>query len=135
MNKPTDRAVIEWEQRRREALLASDTAALEELLSDALVYVHSTAARDTRDSCLRKIRDGVLRYLSLEFSDMHTQVSEGAAIVTGRMHATVLKDGQKKQVASVFLTVWVPEPYGEGSSWRLRAHQGTPLPGAANLSS
>lgn len=128
MDKPTDRAILEWEQRRREALLAGDTTALEGLLSDALVYVHSTAVRDTKDSYLRKIRDGVLRYLSLEFSELQAQGSEGVALVTGRMRATVLKDGREKQVASVFLTVWVPEPYGVGSTWRLRAHQGTPLP-------
>ncbi|MDO8370774.1 MAG: nuclear transport factor 2 family protein [Burkholderiaceae bacterium] len=127
INKPTDRAVIEWELRRREALLAGDTTALEGLLSDALVYVHSTAAGDTKDSYLRKIRDGVLRYLSLEFSDLQAQVLPGAALVTGRMRATVLKEGQEKQVSSVFLTVWVPEPSDAGSAWRLRAHQGTPL--------
>ena len=128
MDKPTDRTILEWEQRRREALLAGDITALEGLLSDALVYVHSTAARDTRDSYLRKIRDGALRYLRLELSDLQAQVLPGAALVTGRMNATVLKDGQEKQVSSVFLTVWVPEPSDAGSAWRLRAHQGTPLP-------
>ena len=128
MDKPTDRTILEWEQRRREALLAGDITALEGLLSYALVYVHSTAARDTRDSYLRKIRDGALRYLRLELSDLQAQVLPGAALVTGRMNATVLKDGQEKQVSSVFLTVWVPEPSDSGSAWRLRAHQGTPLP-------
>ena len=115
--------VLQWEQRRREALLAGDSAALEALLSDALVYVHSTAARDTKDSYLRKIRDGVLRYLHLQFTDLTVQVSAGAALVTGLMTATVLKEGQEKNVRSAFLTVWLPEDGG----WRLRAHQGTPL--------
>ena len=121
-------AVLHWEQRRSDAMLAGDSVALEALLSDAIVYVHSTGARDTRDSYLRKIRDGALRYLRLELSDLQAQVLPGAALVTGRMQATVLKDGQEKQVRSVFLTVWVPEPFDAGSAWRLRAHQGTPLP-------
>lgn len=124
----TSDAVLHWEQLRRDAMLAGDSAALEALLSDAIVYVHSTGARDTRDSYLRKIRDGALRYLRLEFSDLHAQVTQGAALVTGSMRATVLKDGQEKQVSSVFLTVWVPEPSDVGVPWRLRAHPGTPLP-------
>ncbi|CAM3665584.1 nuclear transport factor 2 family protein [Polaromonas hydrogenivorans] len=121
-------AVLHWEQRRRDAMLAGDSVALEALLSDAIVYVHSTGARDTRDSYLRKICDGALRYLRLEWSDLQVQVLPSAALVTGRMQATVLKDGQEKHVSSVFLTVWVPEPFDAGSAWRLRAHQGTPLP-------
>jgi len=128
MQQPTNQMILEWEQCRREALLAGDSAALEGLLSDALVYVHSTGARDTRDSYLRKISDGALRYLHLEFSHLQAQVTAGAALVTGRMSATVLKEGQEKQVSSVFLTVWLPEPSDAGSAWRLRAHQGTSLP-------
>jgi ketosteroid isomerase-like protein len=124
----TTEAVLHWEQLRRDAMLAGDSAALEALLSDAVVYVHSTGSRDTRASYLRKIRDGALRYLRLELSDLQAQVTPGAALVTGTMRATVRKDGQDKQVSSVFLTVWVPEPSDAGSAWRLRAHQGTPLP-------
>jgi ketosteroid isomerase-like protein len=131
----TSDAVLHWEQRRRDAMQAGDSASLEALLSDTIVYVHSTGARDTRDSYLRKISDGALRYLHLEFSHLQAQVTAGAALVTGRMSATVLKEGQEKQISSVFLTVWVPEPSDAGSAWRLRAHQGTPLSWATNLSS
>ena len=124
----TSDAVLQREQLRRDAMLSGDSAALEALLSDALVYVHSTGAHDTRDSYLRKIRDGAMRYLHLELCGLQAQVLPGVALVTGTMQATVLKDGQEKQVRSVFLTVWVPEPFDAGSAWRLRAHQGTPLP-------
>ncbi len=119
---------LHWEQLRRAAMLAGDSAALEALLSGDIVYVHSTGARDNRGSYLRKIREGAMRYLCLEWSDQQAQVLPGAALVTGHMHATVLKDGQEKQVRSQFLAVWAPEPSHEGSAWRLRAHQGTPLP-------
>lgn len=119
-------AVLDWEQLRCDAMIAGDTAALEALLSEDIMYVHSTGARDTRDSYLQKIRDGVLRYKSLELSDLQAQVLPGAAMVTGRMRATVCMGGQDKQVSSVFLTVWVLESSDSGNAWRLRAHQGTP---------
>lgn len=124
----TAEAVLHCEQLRRNAMLVGDSAALQALLSPDIVYVHSTGARDTRDSYLGKIRDGAMRYLHLEWSGLQAQVLPGGmALVTGRMDASVLKDGQEKQVRSLFLTVWVAEPGGESSPWRLRAHQGTPL--------
>lgn len=121
--------VLQWEAARRAALLAGDAEALALLLSGQLVYVHSTAVRDTRASYLAKLSGGVLRYLRLDFTELVVQLHAGAALVTGRMSATVLKDGQEKQVSSLFLTVWCPEPGPAGEEvWRLCAHQGTPAP-------
>ena len=39
--------VLHWEQLRRAAMLAGDSATLETLLSPDIVYVHSTGTRDT----------------------------------------------------------------------------------------
>ncbi|HCY15051.1 MAG TPA: DUF4440 domain-containing protein [Curvibacter sp.] len=119
----TPERVLQWEQRRRDAMLAGDAAALRELISGQVIYVHSSATRDTRDSYLKKISTGALRYLHLVLSDMQVQMVEGAALVTGRMQATVSRDGKEIPVRSAFLTVWVPEH----GVWRLRAHQGTPV--------
>ncbi len=119
----TPERVLQWEQRRRDAMLAGDAAALRELISGQVIYVHSSATRDTRDSYLKKISTGALCYLHLVLSDMQVQMVEGAALVTGRMQATVSRDGKEIPVRSAFLTVWVPEH----GVWRLRAHQGTPV--------
>ncbi len=119
----TPERVLQLEQRRRDAMLAGDAAALRELISEQVIYVHSSATRDTRDSYLKKINTGALRYLHLVLSDMQVQMVEGAALVTGRMQATVSRDGKEIPVRSAFLTVWVPEH----GVWRLRAHQGTPV--------
>lgn len=115
--------VLQLEQHRRDAMLAGDAVALRKLISEQVIYVHSSATRDTRDSYLRKISTGALRYLHLVLSDMQVQMVEGAALVTGRMQATVSRDGKEIPVRSAFLTVWVPEQ----GVWRLRAHQGTPV--------
>lgn len=120
-------AVLALEARRREALLSSDWAALQGLLAEGLVYVHSTGASDTRSTYLAKLTGGVLRYQTLEFFDSRVQTFQNVAVVTGRMAATVIKDGQPRSVASLFMTVWSSEPDGV---WRLHAHQGAPLPAA-----
>ncbi len=122
-------AVLRAEEQRRQALLAGDGAALQTLLADDLVYVHSTAASDTKTSYLAKLQSGSLKYLSLQFDDLQVRLAGHCAVVTGRMSAEVSKDGQARQVRSLFMTVWSAD--GDGGApaqWTLRAHQGTPVP-------
>lgn len=128
-------AVLAAEERRRQALLASDLQALQALFDDALVYVHSTAASDSKDSYLAKLRSGSLRYQALAFEDLQAHCigeAADAVVVTGRMAAQVLKDGQPRALRSLFMTVW-SRSAGAGeranaTPWRLCAHQGTPVP-------
>jgi hypothetical protein len=113
------------EERRRQALLAGDVLALQDLLADGLVYVHSTGVCDRKDSYLNKLSGGSLKYLALNFSDLQVQSLPQVAVVNGRMAAVVSKDGHRKDVASLFMTVWA---CGEDGAWRLHAHQGTSAP-------
>jgi len=119
--------VLALEERRRQALLSGDLPALQGLLADDLVYVHSTGACDRKDSYLNKLSGGSLKYLELNCSDLQVQPLQRAAVVSGHMAAVVSKDGQRKNVASLFMTVWA---CGLDGVWRLHAHQGTPLPTA-----
>jgi hypothetical protein len=116
--------VLALEESRRQALLEGDMPALQGLLAEELVYVHSTGACDRKDSYLAKLSGGSLKYLELNFSDLRVQILQQVAVVSGRMAATVSKDGQQKKVASLFMTVW---SYSAEGNWRLHAHQGTPL--------
>jgi hypothetical protein len=118
-------SVLAQEERRRQALLAGDLSALQDLLAEGLVYVHSTGVCDDKGSYLAKLAGGSLKYQSLSFSDTQVQGLPQGAVVSGRMAAVVLKDGQAKNVASLFMTVWACCADGV---WRLHAHQGTPLP-------
>jgi uncharacterized protein (TIGR02246 family) len=123
----SDSLLLALEERRRQALLAGDLPALQALLAPDLSYVHSTGARDTRESYLAKLAGGSLQYLTLNFADPQVQLLAQAGVVTARMAAMVSKDGQRKSVASLFMTVWACDADGV---WRLHAHQGTPLPTA-----
>lgn len=117
------------EEQRRQAMLNGDTAALNGLLSDGLVYVHSTGARDSKSTYLAKLASGSLKYLSLSFEDVQVHAAGAGHVVTGRMSAEVSKDGQSKAVRSLFMTVWMPELGAQGTpSLRMLAHQGTPCP-------
>lgn len=125
---PTPEFILALEQRRLLAMQTSDSATLRELLADDVLYVHSTAASDTKASYLAKIENGSLRFLELAFDHMQAQVHAHFALVTGRMRASALKSGQPFAVRSVFMTVWAPQSDAPDAPWCLRAHQGTPTP-------
>jgi ketosteroid isomerase-like protein len=123
----TNMSALMAEEQRRQAMLGVDIAVLDALLSDGLVYVHSTGARDTKAVYLDKLASGGLKYLSLSFEDLQVHAAGPGHVVTGRMSAEVSKDGQSKAVRSLFMTVWMPELGPDGQQrLRMLAHQGTP---------
>lgn len=121
-------AVLRFEEERRQAMLTGDSTKLQALLADDLVYVHSTAASDSKTTYLAKLQSGRLKYLSLQFDDLQARVAGQCVVVTGRMSAEVSKDGQPRLVSSLFMTVWSADSHGsEPVRWKLQAHQGTPV--------
>ena len=123
MTSPGNFPGRELEQRRQAAMLAGDVVALQGLLADSVVYVHSTGARDSKQSYLEKIGNKSLRYLTLSFDDIDVIGQAPVGIVTGKMSAIVLKEGAEKAVRSLYMTVWVQQQNG---TWVMQAHQGTP---------
>lgn len=123
------RAALLAEEQRRQALQAGDWQTLSALLSEKLVYVHSTAASDTKKSLMAKLEGGELQYVEISFADLKGHVAGNSVVITGRLSAEVSKQGQTRQVRSLFMTVWTPNEDASGRHrWQLIAHQGTPLP-------
>lgn len=117
------------EEQRRQAMMSGDIATLEALLSEGLIYVHSTGGRDTKTSYLDKMASGSLKYLSLSFEDLQVHGAGPVQVVTGRMSAEVSIQGQSKAIRSLFLTVWMPELGTDGQQGlRMLAYQGAPSP-------
>lgn len=121
-----DQALVA-EEKRRAALGSNDVDALKPLLSDRLVFVHSSGTLDDKQQLLQKISSGTIRYLDIAFSQLQTQVllGEQHVLVTGFMRARILVAGAERSVRSRYLAVWSVEADG---CMRLVAHQGTALP-------
>jgi ketosteroid isomerase-like protein len=111
------------EDERYAAMLAADVAALTGLLSDRLVYAHSSGYLDTKQSLLAKIADGSIVYSSVEHPVKQIVVLGDAAFASGEMHADIILRGQPKHLANISLAVWAIED----GAWRLIAYQATPL--------
>ena len=112
------------EDRRYAAMLAADVGALGALLSDRLVYTHSSGSRDSKQTLLAKIGDGSLLYVALEHPVQQVIVLGDAALVIGEMHGDVLVDGLPRHLRSSVLAVWAAREGG----WQLAAFQPTRLP-------
>ena len=120
--------VLQAEEQRRQALLAGDLETLNALLSPALVYIHSSGGQDSKASYLEHMRSGSLQYQSMSFEALKAHPASYCCIVTGRMLAEVMRQGQPLSIRSQFMTVWAPAPGTAAKPvWQLQAYQGMPL--------
>jgi len=112
------------EDKRYRAMLDGDTAVLDELCSDDLIYTHSKGDHDDKRSYLQKVGSRYFTYLEIEHPADRILVVQGAALVTGRMTANVSVAGRGiVHVDNRYLAVWVRE-YG---GWKFVAYQPTPI--------
>jgi ketosteroid isomerase-like protein len=112
------------EARRHQAMTDGDVAALDDLLSADLVYTHSDATRDTKQSYLERIANGYFDYGPLIHPEEAIVVHGDCAIVTGDMRGEILIDGKQRILNSRTLAVWTRE----GEKWLLLAFQPTKYP-------
>jgi ketosteroid isomerase-like protein len=116
--------IDDLEDRRYRAMVDGDTGALDELLSDDVIYTHSNASVDTKTSYLERLRTGDLVYHSLEHTTDSVVVRPGVVIIGGTMSGSIRMHGVEKSLNSRVLAIWV----GEDGQWRLAAFQPTPVP-------
>ena len=111
------------ENKRYRAMIAGDVAVLDDLCSDDLIYTHSKADYDDKQSYLHKVGTRYFTYLEITHPADRILVVNGAALVTGRMTAKVLVAGTIVQVDNRYLAVWVREQ----GAWKFVAYQPTPI--------
>jgi len=120
-----DRADIAAAERALyRAMIARDLAALDAMLADDAVYIHSTAVGESKQGYLDGVRGGLYEYGSIESDDVSVRYCGDVAIQTGTVRMTVSSRGQPKTpIALLFTLVWKREAQG----WRLWQRQATRL--------
>jgi ketosteroid isomerase-like protein len=116
--------ISELEARRYQAMTDADVATLRELFSPSLVYTHSDASSDGKQSYLDRIATGDLDYGPIDHPETSVVVHGDCAIVVGDMRGEVHIGGQLRALNSRALAVWVRE----GDNWLLLAWQPTKYP-------
>ena len=113
------------EAKRYQAMTDADIGTLEELFSANLVYTHSDASSDSKQSYLDKLASGHFDYGPIEHPEHSIVVHGDCAIVIGDMRGEVQIAGQARVLNSRSLAVWVRE----NDDWVLLAYQPTKYPG------
>ena len=108
---------LQWEN----ALTQSDTAALEKIYDDSLVYTHSSGKVDTKSTYISAIKSGSTKYESMKRDDIKVTVYGQTAVVTCHWDVHIAAQGKKIDMNARYLHVYVEQ----GDGWKLVAHQST----------
>jgi len=115
------------EDERYAAMLAKDVEALDRLLHDDLVYMHSSGVADSKASYIDGVRDRVWDYSRIDRSDHTFKIRRELALVFNRLSISIAVRGVAKELDNRALAVWVPD----GESWRVIAVQSGAVPPSA----
>ncbi len=117
--------ISELEAKRYRAMTDADVGTLAGLFAADLVYTHSDATADGKQSYLDKLSSGHFDYGVLEHPETSIVVRGDCAIVIGDMRGEVKIGAQTRVLNSRSLAVWVRE----NGDWVLLAFQPTKYPG------
>ena len=107
------------------AVVKADQAALTNLLTDDLNYIHSNGEIDTRATFFEKMKSGFRTYQRIDHEEIDVRLYGNTAVLTAPAQVVTVSKGTPAPVAHLrFVHVWL---YKQGR-WRLAAHQSLRLP-------
>ena len=97
--------IIDLDQKRMHAMAQKDIMALNALLSDDLVYTHSSARIDTKQSLIGAMESGATVYTAVVPSDVKAQDLGDAVVLTGVARLSVMSNGRPNTFSVRFTDV------------------------------
>ena len=94
------------ENRRCQAMTTSDVPLLSQLFSDDLVWIHSSAKVDDKQSFLASIHTGKIRYTQVVCSEQQIRLFGDIAIVCGIVALEAIANGAVKKAVNRFTCIW-----------------------------
>ena len=116
--------VIDLDRQRMTAMAQKDIAKLNELIADDLVYTHSSARLDTKQSLIGAMEAGRTVYTAVVPSDVKAQEFGDTVVLTGSARIGVNSGGNAMNFGVRFIDVWV----NKGGKWQMAAWQSTRTP-------
>lgn len=106
MNNSVDKEIQEAERRLRKAMLQSNTNALDELLSDDLIFTNHLGHLMTKQDDLEAHRSGMLNIETLTPSEEGIQIKGDVAVVTVKVHISGSFGGVSSESDFRFTRIW-----------------------------
>jgi ketosteroid isomerase-like protein len=111
------------EEQRYAALKENNLKALEGMLAEDLLYVHSTGLLHGKKEYLELLRAGTVRYLEFQPTGGKTIMVGDSALVNVRLKSRLIFSGKELQMENQVTCAWARRPEG----WRLVLFQATPV--------
>jgi hypothetical protein len=115
--------IIELDRQRMTAMAEKNIAVLQELLSDDLIYTHSSARLDTKQSLIGAMESGATVYTAVEPSDVTAQNLGDVVVLTGVAAISVTSGGKANSFRVRFTDVYA----NKGGQWQMVTWQSTRL--------
>lgn len=111
-----EKAVVAAEKARFEAQVSKNTDALNQLLADDLVYVHSSGNVDTKQSYIQSIKEGNSTYNSIDVQEQKVRLYGKTAIINGICYIKrPAVDGKNNDLKLRYTDVYVKK----GGRWQM----------------
>lgn len=116
--------VIALDKERMQAMVDQDAAKLRNMICKDLIYTHSSARLDTKESLIGNMESGATVYKACTPSDVEALDLSDSVVLTGRADITVEAHGSPNSFSVRFTDVW----QNQDGTWRMVAWQSTKLP-------
>jgi ketosteroid isomerase-like protein len=116
-------AIIELDRQRMTAMAEKDITTLNRLLSEDLIYTHSTARLDSKKTLIGAMESGATVYTSVEPSDVVAQDLGDAVVLTGVAAISVNAGGKANSFRVRFTDVYA----NKAGQWQMVTWQSTKL--------
>jgi len=100
------------EDARYAAQTGDDFGAMQTLIGDDLVYIHSSAVVDNKASYIESMKSGTVKYRVMRRSDVTVRTYGCIAIISGLANFDVTVKGQDLAVEIRFHSIWAKRDRG-----------------------
>ncbi len=114
-------AVIALDKQRMTAMAEKNLDALNQLIGDDLIYTHSSARMDTKQSLIGAMNSGATVYTSVVPSAVVAQDLGDTVVLTGIADISVMSGGKPNSFQVRFSDVWAKR----ASGWQMVTWQST----------
>jgi hypothetical protein len=115
--------VLTVDNLRYKAMTERDLITLETVLDDALLYTHSSAVTDTKETYLKSLRTGATLYQNIIRSDEMFTASNGVVLMVGHVLIAGTACGTPMLIENRFTTAWARR----NDQWKLLTWASTPV--------
>ena len=116
--------IIELDRKRMTAMAEKDIVTLNAVLADDLIYTHSSARLDTKQSLIGNMESGATVYTSVVPSNVKAQDLGDTVVLTGECKISVNSGGKPNSFGVRFTDVYA----NKGGKWQMVAWQSTRTP-------